>query len=194
MYHTSWHYQKRYLDEKHDQTLGMHSFEKFKARLSLRTIAYHKEHCIDAFPSLGKPTTPLHPLVTHDSESIPSNLVQDLLAEVEKDRLERTDRERIRVGLDTKDIDAETRQDYMGVRPILRKLRRQKIKDSKELDEYEEPTDSDSDDEDERFSPEAIQQRFEDFERKFKKHEELLKNFTDAGISPVDLFDLFIIY
>lgn len=114
-----------------------------------------------------------------DSESIPSTLVQDLLAEVEKDRL-RERQQRVRAGLDTKDIDAETRQDYMGVGPIIRKLRRQKIKDSKELDEYEEPTDSDSDDDDERFSPEAIQQRFEDFERKFKKHEELLKNFTDA--------------
>lgn len=119
-----------------------------------------------------------------DSDSIPSNVVQELLGEVEKDRL-RERQQRIRAGLDTADIDAEPRQDYMRVRPILSKLRRRKIKDSKDLDDFEEPTDSDSDDDDERFSPDAIQQRFQDFEKKFKKHEELLKNFTHSGIHPI---------
>lgn len=116
-----------------------------------------------------------------DSESVPATLVEDLLAEVEKDRLQER-QQRIRAGLDTKDIDAEKKQDYMGVRRLIKKLSKQKLKEPSEINEYEEPTDSDSDEDDERFSPEAIQERFEDFEKKFKRHEELLKNFTDAGI------------
>lgn len=107
--------------------------------------------------------------------------MEDLLAEVEKDRLQER-QQRIRAGLDTKDIDAEKKQDYMGVRRLIKKLSKQKLKEPSEINEYEEPTDSDSDEDDERFSPEAIQERFEDFEKKFKRHEELLKNFTDAGI------------
>ncbi|PRQ37621.1 hypothetical protein RchiOBHm_Chr4g0404671 [Rosa chinensis] len=44
-----------------------------------------------------------------------------------------------------------------------------------------EPTDSGSDDDDEWFSPDAIRKRVDEFQRKFTRHEELLKNFTQAG-------------
>ncbi|KAK7282655.1 hypothetical protein RIF29_11601 [Crotalaria pallida] len=106
-------------------------------------------------------------------------ILQDLLAEVEKERLREKD-QRIRAGLDTADIDAEIEEDYMGVDPLIKKLEKEAIKDSADLNRYEEPTDSESEDDEERFSREALEKNFEDFERKFKKHQDLLKNFTDA--------------
>ncbi|XP_057457614.1 uncharacterized protein LOC130748409 [Lotus japonicus] len=109
------------------------------------------------------------------STSSDARIVQDLLAQVEKDRL-REKNERMRAGLDTADIDAEGEEDYMGVGPLIEKLEKEKLKECPELMRYEEPTDSDSD-EDEY---EASQKKFDDFERKFKRHQDLLKNFTDA--------------
>lgn len=109
------------------------------------------------------------------STTTDARIVQDLLTQVERDRL-REKNERIRAGLDTADIDAECEEDYMGVGPLIEKLEKEKLKESPQLNRYEEPTDSDSDEEDK----EAYQKKFDDFERKFKKHEELLKNFTDA--------------
>lgn len=104
-----------------------------------------------------------------------ARLVQDLLTQVERDRL-RERNERMRAGLDTADIDAECDEDYMGVGPLIEKLEKEKLKESPELNRYEEPTDSDSDDEDR----DANQQKFEDFERKYNRHEELLKNFAEC--------------
>ncbi|XP_050385642.1 probable 37S ribosomal protein S5, mitochondrial [Argentina anserina] len=60
-----------------------------------------------------------------------------------------------------------------GVTPLIDKL-----KDTGNV--YHEPTDSDSDDDDERFTPDAVIERFDEFQRKFNRHEELLKKFTDA--------------
>lgn len=91
--------------------------------------------------------------------------------------------ERIKKGLDTADIDAEDEEDYMGVGPLIEKLEKQiameNLKDpgGRNLMRYEEPTDSDSDEDDERFSSEAIQKRGDEFEKKFKRFKELLKNF-----------------
>lgn len=106
-------------------------------------------------------------------------MVQDLLSEVEKER-QREREQRKRTGLDTKDIDDEDEEDYMGIMPLIEKLEKEKLKDTGSLNQYEEATDSDSDDDDERFSTEASEKRWNQFERKFKRHEELLKNFTEA--------------
>lgn len=110
-----------------------------------------------------------------------SRVAQDLLAELEREK-EREREARKRAGLDTKDIDQEDEEDYMGVGPLIEKLEKEKLKDTGDLNLYEEPTDSDSEDDDERYSRDAVRKRFDVFEKKFKRHEELLKNFTEAGI------------
>lgn len=70
----------------------------------------------------------------------------------------------------------------MGVGPLIDKLEKEKLKDpGGEPNRYEEPTDSDSDDDDERFTSEAVEKRTADFEKKYKRFEDLIKNFTDAG-------------
>ncbi|KAJ7949897.1 putative 30S ribosomal protein S5 [Quillaja saponaria] len=108
-----------------------------------------------------------------------SRVVQDLLVEVERDR-QREREQRKRAGLDTQDIDAEDEEDYMGVGQLIEKLEKKKLKETGNLNMVEEPTDSESDDDDEWNTAEAISKRQDQFERKFKRHEELLKNFTDA--------------
>ncbi|GFS45749.1 ribosomal protein S5 family protein [Actinidia rufa] len=105
--------------------------------------------------------------------------IQELLADVEREKHKERE-EKKKAGLDTSYIDAEDQEDYMGVGPLIDKLEKEKLKDSGvDLNMYEEPTDSDSDD-DERFTPDAIKKTAELFEKKFKRHEDLLKNFTDA--------------
>ncbi|PON98204.1 Ribosomal protein [Trema orientale] len=111
--------------------------------------------------------------------TLSSRVVEDLLAELEKDR-QREREQRKRAGLDTKDIDEEENEDYLGLTPIIEKLEKEKLKNVGDLNKYEEATDSDSDEDDERFTPEAIKKRNDEFQRKFKRHQELLKNFTDA--------------
>lgn len=88
--------------------------------------------------------------------------------------------DRIKKGLDTADIDAEENEDFMGAGPLIEKLEKKKLKEEK-VGFFDEPTDSDSEDDDERWTPDAINKRWEVFDKKFKLHEELLKNFTDAG-------------
>lgn len=89
--------------------------------------------------------------------------------------------QRLRAGLDTKDLDEEDDEDFMGIAPLIEKLERKKSKvDDRDLMRYEEPTDSESDD-DERFTPDAINKRAQVFDRKFKRHKELLKNYVEAG-------------
>ncbi|KAL0302923.1 UNVERIFIED_CONTAM: 30S ribosomal protein S5 [Sesamum radiatum] len=69
----------------------------------------------------------------------------------------------------------------MGVGPLIEKLEKEKAKgEPRDLDRYEEQTDSDSDDDDDRFSEESENKLIDQFEKKFKKHEELLDNFTTA--------------
>ncbi|CBI21991.3 unnamed protein product, partial [Vitis vinifera] len=68
----------------------------------------------------------------------------------------------------------------MGVGPLIEKLEKEKLKSSGDLNMYEERTDSDSDEDDERFTTEAVKKRAEVFEKKFKRHGELLNNFAEA--------------
>lgn len=105
-----------------------------------------------------------------------------LLAEVEREKNEER-AERRKAGLDTSCIDAEDEEDFLGVGPLIEKLEKekQKIISSELLNMYEEPTDSESED-DERFTPDALRKKGELFERKIERHEDLLANFVDAGI------------
>ncbi|KAM7463534.1 hypothetical protein LguiA_031655 [Lonicera macranthoides] len=113
------------------------------------------------------------------SSASSARAIQELLAEVERDKQRDRD-ERKRAGLDTADIDAEDLEDYMGVGPLIDKLEKEKLKDpGGDLNRYEEPTDSDSDD-DERFTSEAVEKRTANFEKKYNRFQDLLKNFTDA--------------
>ncbi|XP_062001591.1 small ribosomal subunit protein uS5m [Rosa rugosa] len=111
--------------------------------------------------------------------TVSDRVVRDLLAEVEREK-QREREQRKRAGLDTKDIDQEDEEDYMRVTPLIEKLEKEELKATGDLNSYEEPTDSDSDDDDERFTPDAVKKRFDEFQRKFTRHEELLKNFTQA--------------
>lgn len=117
----------------------------------------------------------------YSAAAVNDKVVRDILAEAERDR-QREREQRIKAGLDTKDIDQEDDEDYMRVTPLIEKLEKANLKASSGiLDAFEEPTDSDSDDDDERFTPDAVQKRFDEFQRKFTRHEELLKKFTQAG-------------
>ncbi|KAL6002128.1 hypothetical protein ACLOJK_037576 [Asimina triloba] len=114
--------------------------------------------------------------------------VYDLLAEVEREK-QREKAAKRSAGLAV--VGDEDDEDYMGVGPLIEKLEKKKIKDAEVDYDYgfEEPTDSDSEEDDERFSEEAIQKQSDEFDRKFKKHEELLKNFVDSEKKiAVDLF------
>ncbi|KAL8128169.1 uncharacterized protein LOC141721718 [Apium graveolens] len=114
----------------------------------------------------------------NNAASIPLSLQAHVERQKQKER-----EERIRMGLDTADIDAEDNEDYLGVGPLIDKLEKEKIKHPPNPDidmMFEEPTDSESDEDDDRFSPEAVQKRSDDFERKFERHKEIIKNFTDA--------------
>lgn len=136
------------------------------------------------------PATPQPPKWSFSSKipysTVSSRAAQDLLAEVEREK-QREREQRKRAGLDTKDIDREDEEDYMGVMPLIEKLEKEKLKDTGDLNLYEEPTDSDSDEDDERFTPDAVKKRFDEFQRKFTRHEELLNNFTEAGNLPISL-------
>ncbi|XP_020218117.1 uncharacterized protein LOC109801455 [Cajanus cajan] len=135
--------------------------------------------------SQSSPTLPPLPSHSHSrflgnalfSATSEARIVQDLLAEVERDRL-RERNERLRLGLDTADIDAEPSHDYMGVGPLIEKLEKEKLKDSPDLRRYEEPTDSDDDSDEDTM--EDVDKRQSDFERKFERHQDLLQSFTDA--------------
>ncbi|EOY10259.1 Ribosomal protein S5 family protein [Theobroma cacao] len=141
---------------------------------------YRKISTFPHFPAKQTPKSSLSSKGAHFSTAS-STEVRDLLAEVEREK-RREKEDRTRKGLDTKDIDEEDQEDYMGVMPLIEKLEKEKLKDTGNLDMYEEPTDSDSDEDedDERFGPEAVQKRIEEFEKKHKRHEELLKDFTEA--------------
>ncbi|KAE9464461.1 hypothetical protein C3L33_03629, partial [Rhododendron williamsianum] len=86
--------------------------------------------------------------------------------------------------------DAEDEEDYLGVGPLIEKLEKEKLKNVSDdlLNMYEEPTDSESED-DERFTPDALRKRDELFEKKFKRHEDLLKNMIEAVDDRIDKFE-----
>ncbi|XAR52543.1 hypothetical protein NMG60_11020677 [Bertholletia excelsa] len=107
--------------------------------------------------------------------------IEELHRDLQKERL-REREERQKAGLDTADIDAEDEEDYMGVGPLIEKLEKEKLRDTSSeilLNMLEEPTDSESED-DERFSYDELNKQADLFEKKFERHEELLKNFTQA--------------
>lgn len=106
--------------------------------------------------------------------------IHEILADVEREKNKERE-EKKRAGLDTSYIDAEDEEDYLGVGPLIEKLEKEKLKNVSDelLNMYEEPTDSESED-DERFTPDALRKRDELFEKKFKRHEDLLKNMIEA--------------
>ncbi|KAI4305145.1 hypothetical protein L6164_028530 [Bauhinia variegata] len=132
------------------------------------TVSPHISHCISPkFPFLGK----AHYCTVSD------RVVYDLLARVERER-NREREQRKRAGLDTKDIDDEDEEDYLGVGPLIEKLEKKKLKDAEDLNEYLEPTDSESEEDD--LTPEERRKKINQFERKSKRHKELLNNLNNA--------------
>ncbi|KAI7724704.1 hypothetical protein M8C21_004581 [Ambrosia artemisiifolia] len=113
------------------------------------------------------------------SHATGERVVRELLAEVEREK-QREREQRKKAGLGTADIDAEDDEDYMGVGRLIEKLEKenQKQVDPRILNMREEPTDSESEEDDHRFTHEAIQTRQEILEKKLKRHEELLDKFT----------------
>lgn len=103
--------------------------------------------------------------------------IQDLLAEVEREK-QREREEKRRAG-EAVDEEAEE-EDFMGVGPLIEKWEKRIAKETGDDEAWEIPTDSDSDD-DERFSPQEVKKRVEEFEKKHKRHEELLHKFVEAG-------------
>ncbi|KAJ0666689.1 hypothetical protein HanPI659440_Chr17g0669561 [Helianthus annuus] len=87
-------------------------------------------------------------------------VVRELLAEVEREK-QREREQRKKAGLGTADIDAEDDEDYMGVGRLIETLEKENKKqvDPRILNMREEPTDSESEEDDHRFTHEAIQQR-----------------------------------
>ncbi|WVZ78272.1 hypothetical protein U9M48_026013 [Paspalum notatum var. saurae] len=114
-------------------------------------------------------------------------VVYDLLAQVERERQRERQELRAKAGKQGEEEEEEgeeeeeEEEDYMGVKPLIENLERRKVKDS--ADDYEdlwEPTDSDSDEDDERYTAAAIQRRADEFDRKCKRHGELLDSFLHA--------------
>ncbi|RZR99571.1 hypothetical protein BHM03_00029144 [Ensete ventricosum] len=106
-------------------------------------------------------------------------VVQDLLAELERAKqLAREERRKAGIAVDGEDEDEE---DYMGFVPLIEKLGKMKVKDSDSIDRFWVPTDSESDD-DEKFSPDEVKKRLDEFEKKCKRHSELFKNFAVAVV------------
>ncbi|XP_057801628.1 uncharacterized protein LOC131016866 [Salvia miltiorrhiza] len=82
---------------------------------------------------------------------------------------------KIRAGIAVDDEEEE--EDYLGVGPLIEKYERQNAKDKpSELNRHEEPTDSDSEPEDE----EAINMRSDMFQKKFDQFEKFLDKFSKA--------------
>ena len=152
--------------------------------------------------STSQPWQPVFPTTNHIESSPPWNrnqqfssmpssasygsgdrVVRELLAEVEREK-QREREQRKKAGLGTADIDAEDDEDYMGVVPLIETLEKENAKyvDPAILNMREEPTDSESDEDDHRFTYEAIEKRQEILQKKYKRHDELLKNFTKSGM------------
>ncbi|CAI9090798.1 OLC1v1025650C1 [Oldenlandia corymbosa var. corymbosa] len=156
-----------------------------RATLWSRIILNQLHHISGTGLRPARPTmNPSCPAITRHFSASPDaaevqRQIQNLLFQIEKDR-QREREERKRKGLDTADIDAEEDEDSIGVGPLIEKLEKRKAKEDADSNLYEEWSESDSDDDDERYSPEAVQKKIDVFEKKFKRHEQLLKSFTDA--------------
>ncbi|EMS46395.1 hypothetical protein TRIUR3_10979 [Triticum urartu] len=75
----------------------------------------------------------------------------------------------------------EEEEDFMGVKPLIEKLERRNAKEANLPDEsFLEPSDSESDEDDERFSSDSIRRRVDEFDRKCKRQSELLRSFAEA--------------
>ncbi|KAL5200102.1 hypothetical protein ABZP36_021305 [Zizania latifolia] len=110
-------------------------------------------------------------------------VIYDLLAELERERQRDREDKASQPGSDaaaSADSDSDEDEDYLGVKPLIEKLERRKAKEEAAQDDFWEPTDSDSDEEDERYSADAIKRRVDEFDRKCKRHSELLRSFAEA--------------
>jgi small subunit ribosomal protein S5 len=107
-------------------------------------------------------------------------VIYELLAEVERER-KRDQEDRKKKGEEV-DEEAEAAEDFLGVKPLIEKLERRKAKEARVPDDaFWEPTDSDSDEDDERFSADSVRRRADEFDRKCKRQSELLRSFAEAG-------------
>ena len=106
--------------------------------------------------------------------------VRDLLAEVEREKQREKDEKR-RAGDPINDDDGDDDEDdFMGVGPLIEKWEKRVAKDPGDDPAWEIPTDSDSED-DERFSPQEVKKRVEEFEKKQSRHKEFLLKFAESG-------------
>jgi small subunit ribosomal protein S5 len=113
-------------------------------------------------------------------------VIHELLAEMERQR--KRDQEERRKNGEEVDEEAEAAEDFFGVKPLIEKLERRKAKEARIPDDtFWEPTDSDSDEDDERFSPDSVRRRADEFDRKCKRHSELLRSFAEAGNNTLSL-------
>nr|CAD1835782.1 unnamed protein product [Ananas comosus var. bracteatus] len=157
--------------------------------LLLRFRSYARPRLFSAPKPYHNPTSPLpcfflllpsRPFSANPNPVMGHRVVQELLAEAERER-QREREERRKAGVDVADDDDEEEEDYMGVGPLIEKLEKKRAREADSaFDMFWEPTDSDSDEDDERFSPDEIKKRLDEFDRKCKRHSELLKNFAEA--------------
>ncbi|XP_020094015.1 uncharacterized protein LOC109714031 [Ananas comosus] len=157
--------------------------------LLLRFRSYARPRLFSAPKPYHNPTPPLpcffrllpsRPFSANPNPVMGDRVVQELLAEAERER-QREREERRKAGVDVADDDDEEEEDYMGVGPLIEKLEKKRAREADSaFDMFWEPTDSDSDEDDERFSPDEIKKRLDEFDRKCKRHSELLKNFAEA--------------
>lgn len=79
----------------------------------------------------------------------------EIRAEAERERRREKEEKRraaAAAGVEVKEEeDSEEEEDYMGVGPLIAKLERQNAKYNESLDQFWEPTDSESDEDDERY-------------------------------------------
>ncbi|XP_026455774.1 uncharacterized protein LOC113356774 isoform X2 [Papaver somniferum] len=113
------------------------------------------------------------------SSFVPSSdrIIQKLLEEAEAAKQKEKDEKRKAGVLD--DNDDVEEEDYMSVGPMIEKLEKQNAKEKGPLGQHEEPTDSESE-VDERWEPDAVQKRSDEFEKKCNRHAELLTSFAHS--------------
>ncbi|KAK1266603.1 hypothetical protein QJS04_geneDACA000164 [Acorus gramineus] len=105
-------------------------------------------------------------------------ILEDARREKEREREER--RKRGEVVNEREEDEAEEEEDYLGVSELIAKLERRYSKyRQQDLEIYEEPTESE-DDEDERWSPQELEKREDEYQRKLKRFDELRSNFKNA--------------
>ncbi|KAJ3693273.1 hypothetical protein LUZ60_008753 [Juncus effusus] len=134
---------------------------------------------------LHSPPLPLSVPLLHFSTSAPQSsninadrVIQELLAEVEREK-QRDKEQKKRAGvLDGGENEEE--EDYLGVTPLIEKLEKRMAKEKDLAEQFWEPTDTESDEDDERYSQEELKRRKDEFGRKCKRHGELLRSFAES--------------